>query len=140
MAAVTYSETLAKVCSILKIEVADAPAYYEQVIVDAITASWNQIKTKLIGRGYSISQVQSWDRAREFNLDGATYWAFTIGGIPRPHDREALNKLEEKLAELDTVDILVGDELIEPDSTTIGSTVRFGPITAPANTPQQSRW
>lgn len=56
-----------------------ATPFWPQVVSDALTKATNEINSRLAVRGYTPAQIASWDRAAEFELRLACYFALSEG-------------------------------------------------------------
>lgn len=94
---------------------ADSP--HEVVIVgECNTEAYNEVRARLIARGYTAAQVDAWDRAAEFNRRVGVCFALRALAIFRETDLKALEMICTCLDDLDTVTLTEDDEPIEPAS------------------------
>lgn len=103
---------------------------YDLIVADANSATQNEILGALLGRGYTESQIRSWDRVQEFNTDIALFWAITNGGAASTasYDFEAINKLDRR-KELATVDVMINGKLVQPGGGGgVGGGIRSGTL------------
>lgn len=89
----------------------------KEVINSSVEDAKNEIIARLRTRGYTIAQINTWSRQREFNLDIGTYYALNRTTYPRDDEQdwiEFFNRAEE----LDEVELYTLDgDLIEPGDT-----------------------
>jgi hypothetical protein len=93
-------------------------ARYDVLIPRANTAAYNQIRSKLLERGFTLTQIDDWDQGEEFNLDLACCYLLRTG-----HQTAESDLWQQKFcrqAELETVTILVDGEVITPSATVTG--------------------
>jgi hypothetical protein len=76
----TDTELKATIANILQQDPAAMPSFWDDIITNANNAAYQDIYTNLVRRGFTIAQVVSWDRGKEFQKDIGTYWALLRGG------------------------------------------------------------
>lgn len=120
---VTNMQVQTAIASRLKLtDVTKVPASVIAMITDAINRGYQDIVSKLQGRGYTAGQVAAWDRAYEFNLDLAMFWT-AVQSMNLEADDLWVQKLDRR-KELDSVAVMIGGNLVNP-GTTGGGQVGF---------------
>lgn len=90
---------------------------WDAIIARSNIAAQNAIRGALIGRGFNDDQVNAWDRAEEFNVDIALFWALYKKGVSSEDDTLATRFAAlDRRAELATVDVTVGGVVQQPSS------------------------
>jgi len=114
------------VAALLKIGGAALPDYWDAIIPSAHTAAYQDVLGRLLIRGFTKAQVDSWDRGAEFELDIACYWALARGGAYSDYGNETLRALDRR-EELDTVLVFAGGIWIKPTGDQPGLITSAGP-------------
>lgn len=115
-----------RLASLLKFSggAAEIDDIYDNIIVDARTAAYNEIVGSLATRGYSPTQIDAWDRGAEFETDLALWFclvkmAGTIGADDRFIAR--LDRRPDLMGDpsrgISPVPITVGGQLVNPGGT-----------------------
>lgn len=101
----------------------DLPQRYASVVSDANTAAYQDIRRALLGRGFTVAQIDAWDDRVEFNRDLGLYWIFAGQPNQSADDTwiEKLNRREELL----TIPVLISGEVVEPGGTS-AKTIGWG--------------
>jgi hypothetical protein len=106
-------------------DITKVPGATVNAIPDAIDRGYQEIVSKLLGRGYTMTQIVAWDRAAEFNRDLAMFWCAVQSANLDASDLW-VQKLDRR-KELDTVAITIGGVLVNP-GTSGGGQVGFGTL------------
>jgi hypothetical protein len=102
-------------------------AAWDNIIHDSNSSAKNEILTKLYARGYSLTQIQTWDRVEEFQTDIGLYWCLVKGAnLSLATITLEIIKLHDRRGELDEIGILEGGVIVPPDDTTVGGEVSAG--------------
>lgn len=101
-------------------------AYWTTIISEANTEAYNYIRTKLLDRGYSVANIDAWDRRVEFNKKLGVCIAFENGAASKNYPLEAVDRICKCREELETVAIVVDDEVVSPESG--GARVSYGDV------------
>lgn len=92
------------------------PDGYERLVARSNQRAYSFLRRKLIARGYSASQADSWDDREELNLDLAVMWCLledgTSAGTAKSYDRRA--ELDDAMFRL-----TVGGEAVAPGNLTL---------------------
>jgi hypothetical protein len=91
----------------------NASAFWPGIIAESIQTASDIITSKLLGRGYLDSQIDTWDRRVEFNKDLGRYWAFIRGNAANTYN-DALIKAFDRTKELDIVAVMSNGILLLP--------------------------
>jgi hypothetical protein len=108
----------------LKQDPANLPDYWDQIVADAHEAATNDIYGALLARGYTQTQIQSWDRGAEFEKMQAVYYCLTEGAGLAGYDDKWVAKLDRR-ATLKTVAVTAAGVFQAPQGTSAG-VVGFG--------------
>lgn len=102
---------------------ANAP-YWQDIVPDAQVSAYNEIVSHLVNRGFTIDQINAWDRGAEFELSLMKFWALVNGGAAQSYDDKFIKALDRR-KDLDTVAVFVGGVFVSPGQTQAG-TINFG--------------
>lgn len=94
------------------------------IIEDANTDAYNHIRSVLVGRGFSTSVIDTWDRRAEFNRKVALCFAMREGAAFKLYDVDAIDQVCKCLEELEELPILVSG--VEQEPTAGASSVNYG--------------
>lgn len=84
------------------------------IISDSLNAAYQEIVSRLAYRGYTQSQIDSWDRGAEFERDIALFWCLVkLGGLENADDK-FIARLDRR-AEIDEIIVTVGGAVVDPD-------------------------
>lgn len=106
----------------------------EQVLTEANTFAGQEILSRMLVRGYTAAQVESWDRLTEYATHLALFWSFTYGGVPYPGYEDRVKDFDRR-KELDSEKtiLFIGNQPVFPGAagqSDVGGAVSFGTITA----------
>lgn len=90
--------------------------YWTTIITDANTEAYNAIRTKLLDRGYSVANIDAWDRRVEFNTKLGVCIALENGAASKNYPLEAVDRICKCREELENVAIVVDDVVVDPES------------------------
>lgn len=111
-----------KLLDLLQKAEVDTSGAWDTIITDAnLAAEWD-IKQALSGRGFSASQIASWDGATVYNVDLALFWALVKGGVTKSYQPVFIEKLDRR-EELKTVTVTIGGVAVNPSAV---ASVSFG--------------
>lgn len=98
---------------------------WDEIVTGSNAAAYQEIVSKLAGRGYSKAQIDAWPRGAEFQRHIGLFWSLTNGAGLHGYDDKFINKFDRR-EELEEVQITDADgELVEPEAGT-GGAVGFG--------------
>lgn len=123
MAFTTVSQLKARVAALLKKDSTELADYWGTLVEDAQAAAYQEIVSAFSERGFSLAQIDGWDRGAEFEKDIACFWALTKGAGLTGEDDRWVNKLDRR-EELKTVKVLVDGEAVGPAAGAVG----HGPV------------
>ena len=105
--------------------------YYARIIPPAITQAYQDILSALLGRGYTVAQIDTWANAAVINQQQALFWVLTQTGGLGHYDDQQIAKLDHRknLKELALTDS--GGNLILPGA---GASGLPGPVGIPGDT------
>lgn len=113
----------------------------DSALQDSLTAAANNVTNILLGRQYTLAQIDAWDSRVEYNVDIALYWAFSRGAIPGNYSDTFIKTFDRRNELKESVFKLVcAGTVVRPGSdgqTTAGATIGYGPIAVDVSIP---RW
>lgn len=112
--------------AILKIDESALPSYWDTIITQAINDAYYEILGRLLRRGYSQSQITSWDRGASYELGMALRQCIIRGGAYDGFNERVIEALE-KAEDLDTVLVFVSGEWVRPPEGNPGLVASGGP-------------
>ena len=122
MAWATSSELESRVARVLSDNNYDPDEVDEEIINSSTGDAKNEIVTRLRTRGYTVAQINTWARQREYNLDIGTYYALIRLTFPREEAEQDWVEMFNRAEELDDAELFTIDgELIEPGATPSGA-------------------
>ena len=107
-------------------QLASDSAYWTTIVSDANTEAYQYIRTKLLARGYSIENIDGWDRREEFNKKLGVCIALENGAAAKNYPLDAVDRICKCREELETVAIVVDDAVVTSESS--GARVSSGPV------------
>ena len=95
---------------------ASPPSISDEVITEARSASYHEILSRLVARGYTKAQIDVWDRLAEFGRHIALWWFWRerIGANQGDTNPEVQPEHWDRRSELDTVTITEEGVLLDP--------------------------
>lgn len=123
-APVTTAEVAQRVADFLSVDPSGLPAKYASIIDDSVKAAAFGVLGSFKARGFSDAQYAAWDRAREYVIDVALFWALTKGGALANYSDAFIRKLDRR-PEVDTVAVTAAGVIVQPgpDETVAGPSV-----------------
>jgi hypothetical protein len=96
--------------------------YWGEFILQAQTWAYQEIVSRLLARGFTPTQINSWDRGAEYERALTLWWALQRGAGLEGYDDKFL-KMFDRRAELNTVFVSVGGGWQPPADTpgTVGT-------------------
>lgn len=119
-----------EVADVLKKDVATLEAYWTRLITLTVNDGYNDCVARLLGRGYTMAQLDGWDDRVRYNRDQCLFWLFVRGFLPSASDDREVDKLDHR-KELETVTtIMVNGVAVPPGATDVdaGASVGSGTI------------
>jgi hypothetical protein len=109
------SEIEAGLVDLIKTPLAQIKDYTPRQVKDANTWAYNEIITALTTRGYTLDQIETWDRAAEFEKSQALWWlSFFQSGWFKDVESELLKYLDRR-EELKTIGLTEDGVPIDPE-------------------------
>lgn len=90
--------------------------WWTSVVGDANNYATQKIRSKLLARGFSLTQISGWEGVQEFALRLAVCHAMRIACTTQAYDQSAVEAICKVEEELDTVALVVNNEIIVPAS------------------------
>ena len=96
----------------------------------AVTSAQQEIRGRLLSRGYTDAQVTAWDRLEEYHgiVSRVILWGLSRA-IAAGYDADTRKEMSDRRKELDTVGVFVNSTLVNPlaaDRTSPGGSVGYG--------------
>lgn len=111
----TDDDLKGSVKAFLKVKASEAlPTYWDEIITRSNDSAYQDIVGVLLGRGYTMSQISTWDRREEFNRDIGMFWALTRGMGAHDYSDIHIMKLDRR-KELQTVALQTSNEQKDPE-------------------------
>lgn len=86
------------------------PPWWSPLVTDAVSFARGEVRSRLVARGYSASQITQWERLEEFGKDIGLWHLLLNGGLLEAYpELEKLLPLLDRRTELDTVVLLSPD-------------------------------
>jgi hypothetical protein len=111
---VTNDAVKAQVARMLQTTPDNLPAQWDGLVDQGVKSGASDVRQRLIGKGFTLAQIESWDQLPQYVLDQAVFWALTRGAVSSEQVSEA------KLKTLDR-----RDELTATGFLTSGSTILY---------------
>lgn len=99
---ITDLELKTSLAATLKVLVSDLPAYWDVLIPECNESAYYCIRGILLQRGFLVSQIDNWDRGREYQIDLGLYWLLVKGAGLHEYDDKFILLLDRR-KELETV-------------------------------------
>ncbi len=121
MAYVTDTDVQTTLAAMLKrADLNSIEGYWTALITQCNAAGYNEVRGALLNRGFTLAQIDAWDRREEFNRDLALWWVGVKGeAYFSDAEKQMLAKLDRR-EELETVAVVASGALQSPDSTSGG--------------------
>ena len=103
----------------------------DTLIDDSSRAAALEIQSFWLVRGYTIAQIDTWDRRIEFNLDLAMFWTLTKASVSHGGDQNTINYLDRRKDLSDHLIFTIGGIPVQPgvsDQSNIASQVGWGRV------------
>lgn len=117
---ITDANVKTRVGAILHISSSNLITLWDTVIADCNQSAHDWIVSKLANRGFTLAQMNSWDRRVEFNRQLALYMSLVNGTTAESYDDKWPEKLKYWMDWLDDVPITIDGVLQNPAA--------FGPV------------
>jgi hypothetical protein len=114
---VTTEEVLQDVADILKKDVEKLEMYWLRIADRVLNDGYNDCVSRLLGRGYTMAQLDGWSDRVRYNRDQSLFWLFVRGFLPSNSDDREVDKLDHR-KELETaLTIMVNGVAVAPGAT-----------------------
>lgn len=110
---ITTDDILADVAAALKYDPTALPEFWSELAERGHSSAQGVIKSTLLARGFTLDQVNNWDRLEEFERDLSLFWTLSRGGAYGAVSPEFLKTLDRR-EELKTVLVAVSGVWIQP--------------------------
>jgi len=123
--AVTLSQLKTSIAAyVLKGESGDLITAWTEIATDALDMAYAEIRSILVNRGYTTTQVDAWDDLDAFWKRQAVYLAMAAGAGLHNYDDRFIEKLKPDLKFLETAQISINGEQATPDDESEGMVLR----------------
>lgn len=86
-------------------------------LADANAFAGNEVVGRLLQRGFTLAQIDAWDRRVEFNTTVALWWLFTFGGVPYVGNDQRVKDFDRRKELSDPLTALfIGNVLVNPNA------------------------
>lgn len=89
--------------------------HWTTIIGQANTEAYQTIRTVLLDRGYSVANIDAWDRRVEWNTKLGVCIALENGAAGRDYPMEAIDRICKCREDLLTVAVVVDDVVVDPE-------------------------
>lgn len=93
---ITDADLKQAVADTLSKSLTDLPEKWDRIVTRANKDAYNDIISILLGRGYSQSQIDAWDRGESIQTLQGLYWAFVHGAGLHNYDDRWVNKFDQR--------------------------------------------
>lgn len=90
------------------------PSHWSEPMAAALAAAKNHIIQVLVERGYTVAQIEQWDRQREFHRDLAICSLFKQAMLSNEFEDMDVEKFCEKAELLKEILLIVDGEIVDP--------------------------
>lgn len=132
MARITEAQLHFSLSKLLKFsDESSMPDFWDEIVSEAATFAYNEVRGRLEARGFSRANVDGWDRLEEVTRDLGLWRSIVMGGVYSSFDAKFLASLDRR-EELSHVLVAVSDVWVKPPSGEAG-TVSTGKSRATVN-------
>lgn len=117
-----------KVADVLKKDVGDLDPYWDRFVAEANAAATNDIMEILLGKGYTLGQIDAWDSRTTYNIDIALYHALVKGAALADYNQETVDKLDRRKRLEEQAALLINGALVQPGAADTGGGAAGGVI------------
>ena len=86
---------------------------WASIVEDALASATLEIVGAMQARGFSVAQIDAWDRRREYSIDIAKFWALNAGGGLANYSDTFIKNLDRR-KELAGVSFTVNGVIVQP--------------------------
>ncbi len=91
--------------------------YWERTCADAIQTGYGDVVRILLGKGYTMAQLDAWDDRRDFTRQQSLFWLMTESSLGSGYDDKEIDKLDRRKELTEAVTIQINGEAVAPAST-----------------------
>lgn len=106
-----------KVADALKKDVDDLEEYWDNQCADAAATGYSDILGILMGKGYTMAQLDAWDTRVQFSRQQSLFWLLTESSLGIGYDDKEINKLDRRKELQEAVTIMINGEAVKPGAT-----------------------
>ncbi len=88
--------------------------YWLRLIEKARQTGYTDLTEILLGRGYTIAQLDAWDNREVYNRQQALFWLYTESSLGIGYDDKEINKLDRRPQLLKAATIMVNGVPVVP--------------------------
>ncbi len=116
MSYITKADGQRAVASVLRLKGPDSlPAHYDKQVDDALEQAYQLIREVLIGRGYTVAQLDAWDARRVYSRQIFLCLMFENGSLPDEFASSfAIDRACKKKEELLTCTVIANGLPVDP--------------------------
>ena len=114
MAFRTDAQIKIQLAATLHTDLALLPDWWDTIIITANDSAYQEIVSRLLIRGYSKAQIDTWDRGNEFEVYIALYRALIQGANAQAYDDRWPEKLKYWVDQLAEIAIAVNGVIVAP--------------------------
>ena len=107
-----------RLAGMLHKEADELQSHWDLILTDSNSSAYNEILSRLLARGYTKVQIDSWDRGAEFQRMIGLYRCLIQGVTGEAYDDKWPEKLTYWLEQLDTVLLIAGGALVADGTAT----------------------
>jgi hypothetical protein len=100
--------------------VANLEPYWDSQCQKAVDAAYRDLSGILLGKGYTIDQLDSWDFRVSYSNDQALFWLMTRTSLGMGYDDKEINKLDHRKELLESATIMIAGAPVAPGSASAG--------------------
>jgi hypothetical protein len=100
--------------------VANLQTYWDRNCVRAMNKAYADLSSILLGKGYTIEQLDQWDYRADYSRQQALFWLFTETSLGMGYDFAAIDKLDHRAELREGATILIGGIPVAPGGSDTG--------------------
>jgi hypothetical protein len=110
----TSDQLMGDVSRILKKKVADIADYWQPLCVEAVESAYRDLSEILLGKSYTIAQLDAWDNRRSYSRQQSLFWLFTETVLGLDMSDKEINKLDHRKQLMESTTIMIGGVPVAP--------------------------
>lgn len=113
----------------LKVGTGALESYWVGIIARCVERGYVDIKNYLMGKGYTLAQLDAWDDRTIYTRDQSLFYAYIEGGGPEDQserDIKRLDRLTLLMKSEDAIALSIGGVMVRPDGTGSGAAINAG--------------